>query len=413
MGCLPESGDNLRERKVRNLMTGGTAHYCLGFFLLAGYASAAVLHVGPGQQYDTPCLAIAAAAAGDTIQIDASGTYSGDACGWATDNLTLVGVKGRPKIDAAGPIAEGRGIWIISGKNTTIENIEFSGAAGPDHNGAAIWQKGTNLNVRKCYIHDNEDGILAGDNPSSQIVIENTEFAGNGYRDGQSHNIYINHIARFTLRFSYSHDAHSGHLVKSRAQENLILYNRLTGESGASSYELDLPNGGLSYVIGNIIQQGPISENLNIVGYGEEGATNGNNNLYFVNNTVVNDRSSGAFIKTGNDVAPVVVINNIFYGEGLIIDQPNARLSHNLATSVLFVDASTYDYHLQSGSRARDFGTNPGMENGHSLSPTYQYVHSTCFEARRMTGRAIDAGAFEFRGGGGADPSCTTSVTGH
>src|SRR5438132_10008589 len=122
-----------QHRAVRNSQTAGKTrepeynakrHYALAFFLLAGYASAAVLHVGPGQQYAMPCLALAAAAAGDTIQIDASGDYSGDVCAWATDDLTIVGVHGRPKIDAAGPVAEGRGIWIISGKNTTVENIE-------------------------------------------------------------------------------------------------------------------------------------------------------------------------------------------------------------------------------------------------------------------------------------------------
>src|SRR5215472_3670439 len=169
------------------------------FLLFAARTHAGVLHVGPGQTYATPCSAIAAAAAGDRIEIDATGEYKGDVCEWATDNLTIVGVLGRPKIDAAGyRIAKGRGIWIISGKNTTIENIELSGAAGPDHNGAALWQRGTNLVVRRCYLHGNQNGILAGDDPLSQILIEKSEFAENGYSDGHSHNIYINHIARFT-----------------------------------------------------------------------------------------------------------------------------------------------------------------------------------------------------------------------
>src|ERR1700744_5275999 len=47
---------------------------------LAGSAPAAahVLHVGPGQRFARPCQAIAAAHAGDTIEIDARGTYRGD-----------------------------------------------------------------------------------------------------------------------------------------------------------------------------------------------------------------------------------------------------------------------------------------------------------------------------------------------
>ena len=381
--------------------------------LFASCASGAILHVGPSQQYATPCRAIAAASAGDNIEIDASGSYKGDVCGWTTNDLTIVGVNGRPEIDAAGRNAGGKAIWVISGNNTTVENIEFTGAAVPDHNGAAIRQEGVNLTVRGCYIHANQEGILAGDSPTSQILIETTEFADNGYRDGQSHNIYVNHVAQFTLKFSYSHDAISGHLVKSRALQNFILYNRLSGESGTSSYELDLPNGGRSYVIGNVLEQGPRTENSAIVAYGEEGVTNPNSELFFVNNTVVNNRFNGTFIKIGTGAAPVLVQNNIFSGPGLLIDQPNARLSHNLASGALFVDAGNYDYHLKPDSPARHFGATPGTVNGYSLRPVYQYVHPNCFETRRTTGTAIDAGAFEFRGGAGGASSCSghTSTT--
>ncbi len=379
------------------------------FLVFAVCGGAAVLRVGPDQRYATPCRAAAEAAAGDTIQIDAAGNYDGDVCSWTTNGLTIIGVNGRPKIDAAGQSYRGRATWLISGNDTTVENIELTGARGPYDNGAAIWQMGTNLTVRKCYIHGNEDGILAGDNPTSHILIETTEFADNGYSDGQSHNIYINHIAQFTLRFSYSHDSISGHLVKSRAVQNFILYNRLTGETGTSSLELDLPNGGLSYVIGNVIEQGPLTENSTIVAYGLEGLTNPVNNLYFVNNTVVNDRWNGFFIKVAPGAPPVLVQNNIFSGPGVMIDQPDARLVNNRKSGALFVDAGEYDYHLRSGSMAHDAGSIPGTVNGYSLAPKFQYVHPTCFETRTMRG-AMDVGAFEIGGGGGVDASCAAPL---
>jgi hypothetical protein len=378
------------------------------FLIFCGWSGAAVLRVGPEQQYSTPCRAAAESVAGDTIQIDAAGNYDGDTCSWTTNNLTIVGANGRPKIDAMGQSFRGRATWMIWGNDTTIENIELTGARGPSNNGAAIWQVGTNLTVRRCYIHGNQDGILAGDNPSSHILIETTEFADNGYSDGQAHNIYINHIAEFTLRFSYSHDSISGHLVKSRAIENFILYNRLTGESGTSSFELDLPNGGLSYVIGNMIEQGFRTENSTIVAYGEEGVTNPGSALYFVNNTVVNDARKGLFIKVEYAAPPILVQNNIFSGPGSITDQPEARLLNNRKLAILFEDAGEYDYHLRSDSTARDAGSNPGTVNGYSLMPKFQYVHPACFETRTTKGAAIDAGAFEIGGGGGADPSCAT-----
>lgn len=198
--------------------------------------------------------------------------------------------------------------------------------------------------------------------------------------------------------------------MKSRAQKNLILYNRLTGDMGTSSFELDLPNGGLSYVIGNIIEQGALSENLTIVAYAEEGATNSDNHLYFVNNTVVNHRWNGKFIAVNVNIPAPLVQNNIFSGPGEIITPPIGKLSHNLVRGGLFVDVEHDDYHSTADSPARDFGVDPGIVNGYSLRPTYQYVHPTCFETRKTTGAAIDAGAFEIRGGGGASSSCRQKV---
>ena len=375
--------------------------------LFVGCAGAAILNVGPGQEYQRPCLAIAAAADGDTIQIDAAGSYSGDACGWTKHGLTIRGVNGRPQIESGGKNADGKAIWVIYGDNTTIENVELTGAAVPDHNGAGIRQHGANLTLRNCYIHDNEEGILAGNSEHSEILIENTEFANNGYSDGRSHNIYIGRIAKFTLKFSYSHDAISGHLVKSRALQTSILYNRLTGEAGTASYQIDLPNGGVAFVVGNVVEKGPLSENPSVVSYGREGLTIPDSQLYFVNNTVVNHRlRQGPFISMAVGGTPAVVENNIFSGGMDVIDQPNAKLSQNLVGSSLFVDEGNFDYHLQSGSPARDFGVTPESVNGFPLTPVYQYVHPACFEVRQTTGAAIDAGAFEFDGGGGADSSC-------
>ena len=340
-------------------------------------ASADVLHVGPGKPYATPCMAIAEAKPGDRIEIDGSGVYEGDACSWKTDDLTLAGVNGRPKLEALGRAAQDRAIWVISGNNTVIENIEFTGTFVRSHNGAGILQIGANLTVRHCYFHDNEEGILAGENPSSKILIEYSEFAENGYSDGQSHNIYIGHISEFTLRFSYSHDSKSGHLVKSRAERNFILYNRLTGEAGTSSYELDLPNGGLSYVIGNLIEQGPLSENMVIVAYGEEKPTNLVNNLYFVNNTVVNHRWNGVFIKVDALVAPPLVQNNVFSGKGEVLDPPESgKLYYASRFCHIFRDAANFDFRLSADSPARHFGVVPGSANGF-LRPLFQYVHPT------------------------------------
>jgi hypothetical protein len=380
--------------------------WLLAFSILCSLAGlrtdAKILEVGPGKRYSTPCRAILKAGTGDIIEIESSGNYAGDVCAWATNRLTLRGVGTvRARIDAAGQNAQGKGTWVIAGNDTTIENIEFSGAAVPDENGAAIRQEGANLTIRNCYFHDNEEGILAGDNPKSSVLIEFSEFAQNGSGDGHTHNIYINHIAKFTLQFSYSHHAKVGHLVKSRAAENYILYNRLSDEAdGTASFELDLSNGGTSFVIGNIIQQGPETQNSSILGYRMEGGDPRNpaTQLYVINNTFVNDRlEGGTFLQFKAETqTPAIVANNIFYGKGILTTQKNAILTNNLIDKdPRFIDAAHYDYRLRPDSPARSAGMQPQVQTSFPLLPTREYIHPAC-GANRINELKPDIGAIAF-----------------
>lgn len=374
-----------------------------------------VLQVGPGKQFAKPCAAIAAAVSGDTIEIDSSVTYVGDVCAWSTNNLTLIGVGGgRAHIDAGGLNSQGKGIWVISGKNNTVENIEFSGATVPDHNGVGIRAQGDNLTVRNCYFHDNEEGILTDSSPTSTVTIEFSEFAFNGFGDGQSHNLYINHVGTLIFRYNYSHHAKIGHLLKSRAAQNFILYNRLSDEAtGTSSYQIDLPNGGKSYVIGNLIEQGPNNDNSTFIAYLEEGtnAANPSHKLFVVANTFRNDAGSGTFVSPAGSADPVVIRNNIFSGPGAITNQASALKSGNFTGNPMFVNQANYDYHLTSGSPARGKAVAPGSDGTFSLTAVFQYVHPACAEGRKTIG-AMDAGAYEFGGGTGVPPANGTCGSG-
>jgi hypothetical protein len=364
-------------------------------------AVANVVRVGPTRAYKTPCAAIAAAHANDVIEIDAA-TYSGDVCVISIAGLTLRGVGGRPKLDAAGHSAEGKAIWVIRNPSTTIENIEFANAVVTDNNGAGIRHERGNLTIRHCYFDHNQDGILTGADSTSDVVIEFSEFAfsGNTPTPGQEHNMYIGAIHSFTLRGSYSHDVTEGNLVKSRARTNYILYNRITGEGGTDSYELDLPNGGRSYVIGNIIEQGASSPNHSIVEYGAEGIPSGRaTDLFVVNNTIVNDANAGTFVFVGGAVTtPVTLRNNIFAGPGAVTTQASAVLDANTTAAdgdPKFVNRSAYDYRLLAGSPAIDHGSAPGSAFSVSLMPTLQYVHPMSTVSRATAGSAIDRGAYE------------------
>ena len=388
-----------RQRSVRQMAVTVVVMAVLLGAVASGCKVRPVRMVGPGHAYATPCEAIAAAQPGDAVKIDAmgNGTYDGDVCTWTTDDLVIVGVNGRARIDAAGQHSGGKGIWVIGGDDTVIRNVELSGAAVPDRNGAGIRHEGRGLTIVGSYFHDNENGILSGADPENDIVVDSSEFARNGAGDGYSHNIYIGRIRSFTLRSSYSHDAVAGHLVKSRAATNQLLFNRLTGEGGSSSYELDLPNGGVAYVIGNTMQQGPTTQNSALMAFGEEGATHPVSQLFAVNNTFVNDRGSGTAVVVGPQVTlPVLAQNNVSTGSSTFVTQATASLVTNcLVADPVFVDRVGLDHRLAAGSPCLDVGTPPGFGLGIDLTPTQQHVVGTGPEPRVVVGPAIDAGAFE------------------
>jgi hypothetical protein len=367
-------------------------------------ASAATLSVGPGKTYVSPCKAFAVAKSGDVVEITGNTTYSGDVCGIYTSNLTVRGVNGRPKINANGKNAMGKGIWVVSGSNVTVDNVEMYGAKVADKNGAALRLEGTNFTLRNSFLHDNENGILSNTNTASNIVIEYSEFGHNGYGDGYSHNLYINNVGSLTFRYNYSHDANIGHNLKSRARINTIVYNRFSsGVAGSTaigkpSYEIDLPNAGTSYVIGNVIQQPASHSNPTMLAYGEEGASNPGKDLYVVNNTFLNDDSSrGTFVYVGSAVTtPVLLQNNIFAGTGTLSTQVSAVQKTNYrSVAPGFVNRAAYDLRPLANTLVTNAGSTPGTSSaGVSLKPVAQYKHVASGVTRPVLG-TLDIGAYE------------------
>jgi hypothetical protein len=354
--------------------------------------------------------AAAAAVAGDgsVIEID-PGEYDDDIVVWRASHLTVRGAGGgRAHIHGTAVIPfvsgddrrNGKGLWVIQGSAMRVENMEFSGAKVTDGNGAGIRNEGNNLTVCNGYFHDDENGFLGG--AYGTLLIEYSEFANNGAGDGQTHNVYVDGGSspgdQLIFRHNYSHHARVGHTLKTRARENHILYNRIMDEAdGTSSYTIDVPEGGLTFVVGNLLQQGPATENSTIMSYGAEGLTSGRaQRLYVVNNTFVNDRGSGTFVSTASGTESVRLINNLFLGGGTLssgaVPQSTTNLAGNLS---LLVEASTFDYRLApTATAAIDAGTAPGSADGVDLTPAFEYVHPARREARVARG-TIDIGAYE------------------
>jgi hypothetical protein len=362
---------------------------------------ATVWQVGASRQYTKPSQVSSLVKNNDTVAIDA-GVYTADVAHWTASNLLLQGVGGRAHLKSNGQSWGGKAIWVIGGDNTRVAFIEFSECKVPDGNGAGIRLEAANLTVHSCYFHDNENGILAGDNPASDVLIEYCEFAHNGKGDGYTHNLYINHIRSLTFQYNYSHHAKVGQELKSRAYSNYILYNRLSNESdGTASREIDLPNGGLAIIMGNDIQQGTNGENSNIIGYGQEGLSNpAPHEIYVVNNTIVNERSAGSFLAVKDGTELCYAHNTIFAGVGAIILGSATLIdtAHNwngTITAANFVDSKTYDYHLLQTSPAINQGETITKTVGNFLLvPKNEYRHPANITFRIVVG-VIDIGAHE------------------
>jgi Right handed beta helix region len=358
--------------------------------------AATTLYVGPSHALASPSAAAAVAQAGDTVLID-PGVYRGDVATWSQNGITLRGNGGRVVLDAKdaqGVVrdSQGKGIWVISGSNVTVENIEFRNASVPDQNGAGIRSEGAGLVVKRSAFVDNENGILAGAIANSDIVIEQSEFANNGFGDGQSHAVYIGAVRSFTLRSSWSHGTRIGHNVKSRAATTIIEYNRIDdGPTGTASYEIDLPSAGNARIVGNVIQQGPLTDNPTIVTYGEEGGSQPGRSLDIVNNTFVNDLAGrGTFVRVTPADSQVRLINNAYLGGGTIYSGPSAFNQGNLSvSSSAVVDPTTLDLRPTIGSPLIDAGVAP------PVAVTSEYRHPASSAARPILG-AVDTGAFEY-----------------
>ena len=245
-----------------------------------------------------------ALADGDVVNIDATvftpaTPLTDDFCILGTGmQLTLQGFNGltgsgfafQRAMVATSPGVNGlagtsKGVYEVGPQgNVTFQYLEITSpnpGNGCDNCACTRYDNGASLTWRWVYCHDAGTGILGsiGD-PAGDILVEHSEFArlGNcvlGTKDapGQVHNIYIGNSRSFTMRYSYSHNCACGHLLKSRAFINAIYYNRLSGEYGAPSFapnllgaesiEINLPIGGVAYVVGNEIEQGAAAPILN------------------------------------------------------------------------------------------------------------------------------------------------------
>ncbi|MEW6489889.1 MAG: right-handed parallel beta-helix repeat-containing protein [Thermodesulfobacteriota bacterium] len=379
-----------------------------------------VLTVRPGAPFARPSQAARAARNGDVIEI-AGGDYPGDTAIWSANDLLIRAVGGVARLNPAGAaLPQHKAIWIVQGNNIRIENVEFAHARSRDRNGAGIRAEGDALHVVSCFFHDNESGLMTSNHAGARLRVEYSEFARNGHPSGQAHQIYVGTIDELELRGNYIHETLIGSAVKSRARRSTILYNRIVDEGrGRSNYTIDLSVGGEAYVVGNVLQQGPATENYTLVTFAPEGLRWDRNHLLVAHNTIVNDRSDGNFVRN-HSREKALVVNNLLLGKGSPAEGP-AVLVGNLvdagkglfgrfdaslgglpgsgenrfAEDVEVADRSSYDYRLRPGSPAVDAAAPLPSDAAKTWEPLHEYRHPLRVELRPMAG-APDVGAHEY-----------------
>ncbi len=477
----------LRAREARRARSGsiGTLSVCA---ILAGWvatsAAATQYDVGPGQPYASiGAVPWESLQAGDTVRIHwRAAPYAEKwviaAQGTEAAPVLIQGVLGpngeRPVIEGGGAVtrlaldfwSEGRGVVKVGGssnppdlmpRHVTIENLEVRGARPPASfvddagatqaypaNAAAIYiEKGENVTIRNCVLHDCGNGLFvasSGTTVSRAILIEGNHIHSNGNLGSlYEHNTYTAAIGityQFN-RFGPPTPGADGNNLKDRSAGLVVRCNWIEG----GNRQLDLVDAedsalirndaayGATYVYGNILIEPDGAGNRQLLHYGgDSGSTSWyrKGTLYLYNNTCVStrtDRTTWMRLSTNDESCDAR--NNIVYvtlaGDTLaMLDATGVLdLSHNWfkpgwvgshgtllgtihddGTSVLgaapgFVDEPGQDFHLTADSDCIDGSGALNAEVLPDYDVTSQYVEHQQSASRAVVGDGLEIGAFE------------------
>jgi Putative Ig domain len=343
-------------------------------------------------------------------------------------------------------------------KYITIENLDirsahpnyqFTSDTGATMNysdaASSIYvEKGENITVRNCIIHDSANGFFVAssdDTVSRDILVEGNYIFGNGIVGSAfQHN---NYTAAIGITFQYNRfgplrAGANGNALKDRSAGTVIRYNWI--ESG--NRQLDLVDAEDSvqiqndaayhktFVYGNLLIEPDGAGNSQIAHYGGDSGNEPiyrKGKLYFYNNTVISTRAGNTtlFRLSTNDET-CDARNNIFYNTApganlaLLAEVGTLSVSNNwiksgwrnshegtdfggsvtvagafiTGTAPDFADFANQDFHLITGSAAINAGIALHVDAAGN-NVVRQYVKHQSSEARPVSG-ALDLGAYEF-----------------
>ena len=337
--------------------------------------------VGPDGQPNDLAAAVAKAQDGDVIDV-LPGVYKGVHLVLEGRRLTLRGSGEKaPVFDGGGTMVPYPALVLVRGGDVVLENLEFRGARSEQSAGAGVRLEGGRLTLRNCHFRDNEHGVSTNNDAQAELLIEASSFGmAPRVEGGLYHLLNVGRIARLTVTGSRFQQGFEGHLVRSRARETTLRHNMIhDGPGGGASYEIDLPNGGLVTLVGNVIGQGRNSQNPVMVAYGAEGMSWDRNRLVLAHNTFLNYGWIPAwFLRVFDERLPadteVIAVNNLTVGMGLFSLINGGLFEGNgIATFGMLRDAETYGFELPPSSYWRGKGVDPRSVGGLDMSPQAEF----------------------------------------
>jgi hypothetical protein len=302
-------------RFARWLTAGLLAMCCLLAPNPRSSALAATLEVGAGKPYPQPSAAAAAAHDGDHIVI-AAGSYF-DCAVWKANNLTIEGA-GPDATVITDKACMGKALFITDGNNITIRALTLTRARVPDGNGAGIRAEGGDLTIQNVHFINNQDGLLAANEPGKKIIISDSEFIRNGSCEssGCAHGVYVGDLALLRIERSKFFETQHGHHIKSRAKRTEVVGCDLAdGPNGTASYAVDISNGGAVLLRDNKIEKGPNSENHTAaLMIGAEGVTQPTPEILVEHNTFLVEGNYNSFLVNNLTATEATLVGNTLQG---------------------------------------------------------------------------------------------------
>lgn len=262
--------------------------------------------------------AVNAVAAGGTVKVSAEINGS---CAVIAKPLTLVGMRGEngQRAHLVGGVCNGKGPLVTAAANIVIEGFEISNVSVPSANGACVRLDPAtrDLVIRNIYCHGAQIGLLGAS--GGRLLVEDSVFEASASTGAYAHGMYISGGDEAVLRrCKILSTTSAGHSLKSGAQKLTVEDSVLAALNSRNSRALDAYGGGEIVLRRNVIQQGPNSDNAEVIGLAldTKRLLPHGHSFLMEDNWVIYDASGWGtkILFRGKKLGPIIVKNNVLVG---------------------------------------------------------------------------------------------------